>query len=429
MDTVCCPVVLELQADKQFTPLVQGVVEQAALAFGLERERALRLTMSAEEIMAHIAASAPGEAMRLAIKPGGWCVYADFSFVIDPAELWAMNLDAMEEMHDVEGMKHMGLLLAARMNDAFTVRLDGREVHLELRQDKNYSTMSPLDGPRLPPRGQVHVADEPEAALVAEACARAMGLYAPQETHSAFNTPGKIADMLTQGDMKAALALDEDNTLCGMMLWSCAGERTVGFHGPYVFVQGQETARLLEQHMLHDLARGKAKGLFSRQATGDLDTDSFESLGRLDYILGETRSSLDVWYRHLSEDSGGTVWSHPRLSPFLQERYEALAFMRRLRETAGAGTPPARCVFSCRLRPELTEAVLLPLVAGADADAAVARHVDVLRKDGYRNLFFHLDLAYGWQAALVPALLDNGFVPVLLLPDGGKSDVVVFQHG
>lgn len=428
MDTVCCPVELKLQAHTKFIPLIQGVVEQAALAFGLERDRALRLTMSAEEIMAHIAATAPGEMLRLAIRPGGWCVHADFSFAADPAELWAMNLDAMENIHGVEGMEHMGLLLAARMNDAFSVRLDGRVVHLELRQDRNYTTMPPLDGPRLSSKGQVHVAVEPEAALVVLACARAMGLYGPQETHSAFHTPDKIADMLAQGDIQAALAMDEDNSLCGMLLWSPAGERTVGFHGPYIFVQGQETARLLEDHMLHDLARGKAKGLFSRQATKDLDTQSFESLGQLSYALGETRASLDVWYRHLSEDPGGTVWSHPRLSPFLQERYESLVFMRRLRETDGAGTPPARCVFSCRLRPELTEAVLLPLVAGADADSAVARHVAVLRKDGYRNLFFHLDLAYGWQAALVPALLDNGFAPVLLLPDGGKGDVVVFQH-
>lgn len=420
---------LELRADKLFVPLVQGVVEQAARVFGLERDRALRLTMAAEEVVAHIATIAPDETVRLSVAPGRWCVRAGFSFAMDPSELWAMNLAARTDLSSAEGLNHLGLLLAARMNDAFSIRQEGGHVHLELRQDRRYAAVEPDAGARREARGSIRLVSDPEPALVSEACARTLGLYPVHLTHAEFCTPGKISDMLASGDLDGLIAMDEDDALCGMMLWTGGRGRAVGFYGPYVFCTDEAAARSLEGGMLERVARGQAVCLHSLLATPDLDERSFEALGSLGYAIEGERAGVDIWYRHLGEDLGRTVWSHPRLSPWLRERYEALVFMRTLREVGEAGTMPARSVFSCRLRPDLSEAVLLPLVAGADAAECVARHVEALHADGYRNLFFHLDLAHGWQAGLVPALLDGGFAPVIVLPGGGSADVVVFQHG
>ena len=65
---------------------------------------------------------------------------------------------------------------------------------------------------------------------------------------------------------------------------------------------------------------------------------------------------------------------------------------------------------------------------GADAAANLAQHVKILSAEDLPNIFFEIDLACAWQAALTPALLNNGFSPRLVLPYGGRADVVVFQH-
>jgi hypothetical protein len=104
--------------------------------------------------------------------------------------------------------------------------------------------------------------------------------------------------------------------------------------------------------------------------------------------------------------------------------------MRAIRETDGAGEKlPEKSVFSARLRPELHEASLAPMVVGGDMEEVTVSYVKSLRKDGYSNIFFHLDLAYGWQAVMSEVLMQNGFSPKMVLPHAAKSDVVVFQYG
>lgn len=422
---------LKLLADARFIPLVQGVVEQSSTVFGLERDKALRLTMASEELVSHLAETAGGTAIDLTVSAGGWCVMADFSFVADPSDLWAMNLVANEDVGAGKSMDHLGLLLAARMSDGFTIRLDGKVIHLELRQALGYPEIEPHPSVRNVAKGAVAVVENPESALIKEACAQVLNHYPAHLVHEAFFTPGKVVDMAVQGDLDVVVAVDETGALAGMISWRSPSVSSVSFSGPYVFVDGSNVAEVLETHLLNTVARTKAVSLFSDLGTDDLITQNFEELGQLDFVQPDGgMTSLDVWFRHLREDTGAAVWAHPAMSDFLGAAYDRLVLMRTVRETGGAGeTLPDRSVLSARLRPELKEATLSPMVAGADMDTVVAHHVETLGKDGYRNIFFHLDLAYGWQAALGGVLMDNGFEPKLILPYAGKSDVVVFQHG
>lgn len=436
---------LRLAAEARFIPLVQGVVEQGAAAFGLERGKALRLTMAAEELLSHLAETSAGVAVDLTLTPGGWCVRADFSFVADPSDLWAMNLAAREDIGPGKSMDRLGLLLAARMSDGFEIRLDGRVIHLELRQDHVYETATPRPVRALDARGEVVMVDDPEPALIREACALAVDHYPAHLVNETFFTPGKAADMVARGDMSAAVAVDGAGTPAGLLVWRSPSERSVGFCGPYVFVRGGGTAAVLEARMLAAVARTSVVSLFSELATDDLTAENYELLGRLPLGRSDSRGGdglkegpgkeqggvdLDIWFRHLREDSGRAVWAHPSMRPFLEASYDRLVLMRDIREAdhAGAGLP-GRSVFSARLRPELGIATLAPMVVGQDADQVVADHVRALTRDGYRSILFRLDLAHGWQAALAGSLADNGFTPRLVLPDAGMADVVVFLHG
>ncbi|UZP68116.1 hypothetical protein N1030_03830 [Desulfovibrio mangrovi] len=424
------PVSLRLHAHAGLIPLLQAVVEQGAGAFGLEYDKTLRLTMAAEELLSHLVETAPGTEINLTLEPGGWCVRADMAFVSDPSELWAMNLVAGEDVGGDRDMARLGLLLASRMVDDFTVRLEGRVVHLALHQNRNYPVIEAGQGRRVPARGTVTVVENPEPALIKEACARACGLYPLHSVHPAFSTPGKVVDMAARGDLVTVVAVDETSAPVGLLCRRSPSEKSVAFYGPYLLAEGGSVAEVLEDHLLHSVARTGAVGLFSDLATDDLTIRNYESLGRLHYLGPDGEmAERDVWYRHLREDMGTTVWAHPRMVPFIEEACERLVLMRDVRQTDGVGeTLPARSVFSSRLRPDLHEATLTPMVTGADVAEAVARHVEVLRREDYRIISFRLDLAYGREAAVGGALMDNGFVPRLLLPYAGKSDVVVFQH-
>ncbi|MEF2145557.1 MAG: hypothetical protein V3573_08945 [Desulfovibrionaceae bacterium] len=430
MQTADNDISLRMVAEPRFIPLVQGVVEQGALAFGLERDKALRLTMAAEEIVSHLIEAGSAPAIDLTLSFGGWCVRADFSFTADPSDLWAMNLAAREDVGAGKSMEHLGLLLAARMTDGFSLRIDGRVVHLELRQDRVYPLVERGPGSRGTAKGDIRILDKPEPELIKAACARAASLYPPHLLHEALHRPGKVVDMAAHGDLHVLVAVDAAGELAGLMLWRSPSKDSVSFSGPYVFVDTPGVAEVLETGLLHTVARTSAVSLFSDFATGELSTRNFESLGRVGCCRSDAPTAeVDVWFRDLHEDTGTVVWSHPELGTFLHEQYDNLVLMRTIREVSEAGDHlPKRSVFSAALRPELKQARLSPMVVGEDAADAVARHVAMLREDGYCNIFFHLDLAYGWQAAMGGVLLASGFVPRLLLPHGGLSDVMVLQH-
>lgn len=72
--------------------------------------------------------------------------------------------------------------------------------------------------------------------------------------------------------------------------------------------------------------------------------------------------------------------------------------------------------------------LLRSLWPGADLEANVERHVRFLREDGFLNIFFELDLGVSWNGELIPVLTAQRFLPGILLPFAGHSDLLIFQH-
>ncbi|QJB57037.1 hypothetical protein [Pseudodesulfovibrio sp. zrk46] len=422
---------LQFSAETRFIPLVQGVVEHSAKAFELDAAKSLRLTMAAEEIVSHLVQTARGTEVKVSLSTRRWCVLADFSFEANPSDLWAMNLAAKERVGGEQSIEHLGLLLASRMVDGFSIRLQGKIVHLELRQDHAYPTIEAQPGTQGKLTGALSIAENPEPALIKEACTLAVNNYPAYLINQVLFTPGKVVDMVAQGDLDMAICVDEIGTLAGIMVWRSPSEKSVSFSGPYILTGESEVADLLEQHLLSIVSRTQAVSLFSDLATPDMTPLNYEHLGRLDFTQADNQDkALDIWFRHLREDMGAAVWTHPTVRTFLEETYDRLVLMRTIREVDNAGEGvPDNSVFSAQLRPELKEAVLSPMVVGADVSEAVKSHLDCLKQDGYENILFHLDLAYGWQASMGGVLCEHGFSPTILLPHGGISDVVVFRHG
>jgi hypothetical protein len=424
-------ITLRLYADPAWIPMVQGMAEQSGIVFGLDQGKALRLTMAVEEILAYLSELTPGAPLDLTLAPGASHVDTIFSFSASDADLWAMNITACGLSCAEENLQAMGLLLAARMSDGLEVRRDGASVTLRLRMDRTYPAQEREPSALFAARGALSFQPALDPAQIKRACALAKSTYPADLLPLAFGTPGKIVDQILGGELYGALALDESGNVCGFMTWEQRSATSVAFCGPYVFALEADTiARGLTDHLISAVARTAVSAILSQLPTKDLPQENFELLGTLPLTAPDgTQSPLPVWFRSMREDNGLAVWTHPDLEDFLRAAYDRLFLMRDVHSTTRQGEQIAgRSVFATTIRPEIVQALITPMLDGVDTEVTIQKHVELLQSEGYRNILVHLDLAQGWQAAMIPALLANDFEPRLVLPHASQADMVVLQH-
>jgi len=156
----------------------------------------------------------------------------------------------------------------------------------------------------------------------------------------------------------------------------------------------------------------------------------FEPLGRLvHYAPNRPPAEHPFFFRHLHEDPGCDVWSQGELTAWLELAYDRLVLARNIRTMRNMGeTRSGFSLFSAELQRERADATLRPLLPGADFTANLERHIRFIRKEGFLNLFFELDLGVPWHAEMIPVLTANRFQPEILLPFAGQADLVIFQH-
>jgi hypothetical protein len=423
---------LDLQADICWIPLVQGVVETGAPVMGLDPGKTLRLALAAEEFILHLSRTAPGTRLTLTLSREASSVSALFQFESSPEDLWAMNLTAASEIsQDLDqGMAHMGLLLASRVADRFSIALNGRTLSVTLFQDIIYPEIEKAEVPSTPLRGTLSAQACSDPADISHACALTMALYPEPLYPKAFRTPGNIIDRISQGRFHAGLVKDEAGTAAGMICWQIPSRRTVEFYGPYLFSEGDGIAQLLIDHLINQVARTEAITLYSRAAGPDLPPGNFEPLAALAYRQANgQKETRTLWFRHLREDMGCPVWAHPVLGPFLKQTYERLFLIRTIREYKDpGGSRPARSLLGTRLGADKQEAFIRPMLDGTDIRENIRRHIQLLVDENYVNLFFTMDLSVGWQAALGKILTETGFEPAYVLPYAGESDKVIFHY-
>lgn len=225
MEIIDQRVAADIWADRLWVPLAQAVVEKSCPVMGLDHKQTGRLTMAVEEVVMHLADTTPGTAVHLEIIPGGWNVKAALSFTADPSDLWAMNLCAGARVLTDPSLSNLGLVLAARMTDGFSIRLDGETVCLTLRQDLAYPAIDPKPRTPMDRKGTLSIEPKPDPSLVKEACIRAAECYGPQDLHQTFYTPGKLADMIARKDMVMAVALTQSGEVAGAICWESRKEK------------------------------------------------------------------------------------------------------------------------------------------------------------------------------------------------------------
>ncbi len=433
MTLVSPSLTLELKADIGWIPVIQGLIETGAPLLGLDEGKTIRLSMSAEELIVYLARSSKGTGVRITLSRKSSQVTADFCFQASMSDLWAMNLTSAGEITADQGMDNMGLFLASRMVDTFCVGLNHGQITISLSQEIVYPAITPLHPDNKKLRGKILTRFDAEPADIAQACALALACYPEDQRPDFFLTPGTLIDRIAEGTTTTAIIKDETGTFAGMICWEWSSDKSIGFYGPYVFntpSEGESCARILTDQMISSIARTPAMIVYSIQATRDLPSGDFENLATLDLIRQDQKlEKRTLWFRHLREDMGLNVWSHPSMVKFLEASYQRLFLMRTINETMEQGQRrPERSLFAAELYTGRKEAVLRPLVDGSDIKENIIQHVNLLREEGYTTLFFSIDLAFGWQASMGGSLMENGFIPAFVLPYAGDADKVIFQY-
>jgi hypothetical protein len=425
------PLFLLIKSDKAFLPVAAGFAEDAARSLGLGRREALAMRLAAEEIFLHLCKVATsGNRIEMTCTGGGYFVELAFLFR-DRIPLHAFNLTATISLDDDASLDEMGLLLASRSVDRFEIREAARDrIILSLIKEKAYP---PAPSEPLPPLDTfktcaIRPADGEALKIFA---LRVVGRYPAHLVPGFFSCPGKVVDMVIQGDFRAMLAVDDQGQIAGGILWHRAGTKLIEFFGPYRF--GSEPPATLGEDLLEAclMAIGKsdAVGLYCRLPAEPPPAAYFEKLGSLDlWDEGHKHLSIPVFFRQIHEDPGDTVWCHPDLEDFLSRAYRRHFLPRRIESVREMGeTAAADSVLSARMDRFQEVVVLKAVQPGKDADRNLADHVKLMIRESFRNLLFELDLGIPWQAHLVPPLHHNGFVPKLVVPYGGEGDLVIFQ--
>ncbi|MEW6264632.1 MAG: hypothetical protein AB1641_16290 [Thermodesulfobacteriota bacterium] len=423
---------LTVYLDQPLTGVVSAFIEKAAAAFGLEPAETMKLTLAGEEIFSFLCGLArPDETLEIGCLGRGYQVELDFLLGRRRFNMKSFNLTARVSLESEAEWEEIGLLLASRLTDGLKLIEDeNKGFKLSLIKEKTYPEASPTELPPWDPdQGHKLQAAGPETIKYF------LSLLSSQPSPAGyppfFRFPGRAADMAAQGELKALLALDQRKNLGGGIVWRGLGFRTIEFFGPYVFYPESRPglAEELVQGLLGQVARSEAVGLINRYATPALPAGYFESLGQISRFEGQSPYSRPAFYRLLREDLGCAVWAAPELESFLKREYSRLVLPRDIRLLADLGEQvPDESALSTEFHRESGEAILRPLQPGRDSYRNLTGHVHLLRQEGLNNIFFEMDLSQAWPVGFTAGLIAAGFSPRIVIPYGGESDLVVFQH-
>jgi len=433
---------LRLGARTPFLTVVTQFVETTASLFGLARPEALKLSLATEEIFLYLCnAVCPGKELDITCLDGLYDTRVIFRFPARELNLRGLNVASALKLGEgnvsdpaEEGLgdlDQMGLMIASRSVDHLHLTAEkGDGVQLVVSKEKAYPRIAGVfASPEAPQRVNIEV---PDSERVKRFALLTGHLCTGRDLPPFFETPGKVADMVSGGEYQCLTAMDQDRDVVGGVLFSERSERIVQFFGPYCFHSGEKTAtgEALLDALLAAIARRKALGLLSLSGLPAFLEPRFERLGSLfQRRLDRQPIERPLFFRCLHEDPGGEVWSPEGLKAWLTGEYDRLVLARQIRHIQDMGERRSGpSLFAAEISRHRAEATLRPLWPGADWAANLAGHVRYLREEGLINLLFEVDLGVPWHAELVPVLMDRGFKPTLILPFAGRADIVVFQH-
>jgi hypothetical protein len=424
---------LEVPAEVVYLPVVTGFVENAGGVFGLGKKEALELTLATEEVYTYVATYlCPGESIFIDAASGIYYLRVTLRFPVSELNLRSLNITSAVSLEGKEGLEEMGLIIATRFVDRLNIsRTHHREVSLDLIKEKRYE---PLTREREVVRalsGRIGIT-EPDTEAITDFAAMVVHAIEEPLRPTFFCYPGKVADMVASGEFRLLMAVDEKGHPAGGLIFFHRSERLVQFYGPFIVgtADEQATAQILTEAFMSRLARTKTIGVVSFNVPAKRLLADFEELGTLTLAReGGSPVEIPVCYRLLHEDPGDVVWTHEDLLPFLTGQYDRLVLAREINLVRNHGeSTGGHSIFSADVEAGESRATIRPIWPGSDIEENLGKHVATFQKRAIMNILCEIDLGVSWHSRAVAPLFKQGFIPRVVVPFAGKSDLVVFQH-
>lgn len=415
-------------------PVITNVAEQVAIAYGLSADDIKRSVLACEDMYTYLVSHSDGISdLTLNLKECGHYVQITFNFHLIPIPLHVLNITAVNDPGDPGCLAQMEIFIVAHVVDRFILdqgTSDETVVHLIIEKQYPLASDSTLNTlPTSLPHLSCTTGTHEEIKQAAIRVIQTYGTHVPDFCRY----PGKIIDMIRNGELQAAIYSDGKGNVAGCIFWA-QGEHLIDVYGPYVFVPGHQAGEEITRFLLESVGRIGLKSLIIRSPIPGTPESWFERLppipwnsnniGRVDFFNSHT-----PLYRQLEEDTGATVVVHPDFVQTVSQWYDNLNLPRVLISSIPAGEAPDEfTVFSVRIDNNRKITSLSLRTVGSDAALVLAAHITYLSEQRISCITYEMDLSNEMEVFLVPALLKSGFSPSYIIPWGGSGDILVFYY-
>lgn len=425
---------LNVPVNQVFLPVVISFAEKSAETFRLGEKEKFKLVLATDEVFTYLCQNSTAEEpVNIRCTDITYSVKIEFIFPVSELNLKMFNITSRISPESKNDMEEMGIFIASRSVDRFHIVNDNQgHMILTLYKDRIYPHIEQIT---------VNNNDEPEGDFIITEASREhvnmllykiISYYPPYLYPEHFCYPGKITDMMSEGIYKIYVVLDKYERVSGGLMWSPMNQKTVQTFGPYIFniSEPSEICESLLDRCINSLARTEYTGIFTTCGTAHLPLHYFESLKSIIlYSKSQKPVTVPAFYREIKEDPGGHIWINPEIETFVKEEHKNLFLARYMDNISNTGEArPEHSVFSSEIDRESRKVHMYPLLPGRDIEENLTGHIQIFLKEDIINIFLSIDLACSWQVELVSHLIKHNFSPKLLLPCGGKSDLVVFQY-
>jgi len=413
---------LSFNADLFYAAVVSGMIEKLAIKEGLSDFAASRLSLGTEEVVAYLSNEFSGKKIDIDATKDALGLQIRFSLPELFSDLHVFNLPTNYRsiLDEESNFNRMGLYLAARIADGFSLELMNQRIEMVLKQGYEFERILKME--TIPQyRGQFSIA-EINSDTVTDACACILNLYESDQYESLVHTPEKIWAFMQEEIYGACAVKDSAGKVAGFLYWENLSNSSANFYGPYIFADDKKNiSQLLFKYMFELIAKSSLIAVFNGVATSYVPNNFFEKI-----MIDEQRP---MYYRQLNEEVGIMVRTPSTLRQYLEEFYEKLLLIRDIILVDGyEKTEKQECsVFGVEFDKINKAATVVPLIDGKDAVANIQSHINYLKNENYSSIYARFDLFYGWQAILAGLFQQNGFQPYLVKPYAGQSDILIMK--
>jgi hypothetical protein len=414
---------LKLELESARMPVAVAFTESAAQTAGFEeRERSL-LALSVEELFLALCNAMPGCEVRLKFHDRHYAAEVCFRFPQPPPDLRIFNITTRPDHESDEDLSNMGLFLASRACDQFSVQqIPQGGWEILLHKERRYpAARQPFTPPTQLKPWCISATPSPDA--VKQLSNLIAAQYTATQFPEEFTPPGRLLDKLASNDYGVILAQTDQGELSGGLIWRTAERRIVECFGPYLNdpADPELLVDTLCEKLCLQFGRSRFLGLVLYAPHALPPSAGFEPSGALETTSGT------IWtgYRMLDEEFGAIAWLPQELLPFYQQWSSSMALSRDIRKYCDSGeSGNGLTLFGTRLNRAVGMVHLTPLLVGRDADQVLVQHLQLLDNEGYTSICCTLDTGRPFNALLGQHLLARGFIPRILVPWGGKGDLL-----